>query len=251
MGVDVQQDYLAFEVVGYGPNLESWSIDWGNISGNTADPEVWDELAKRMGNTYPIESGGRMSIRMAGVDTGFRTQDVYRFCKSQPPTRVIAIKGRDAQATVLGTPSTAEIGQRGRKIKSGLKVWPVGVSVAKSELYGWLRRKARADDQELPVGWCHFPMWDEEFFRQLTAEQLTEKTVRGYRKFVWEKTRERNEALDTRVYARACLTMLGGDRWDDRRWREERQNGITDQAEIKKPATSSTSTIQRRPGRFL
>ena len=251
MGVDVQQDYLAFEVVGYGPNLESWSIDWGNISGNTADPEVWDELAKRMGNTYPIESGGRMSIRMAAVDTGFRTQDVYRFCKSQPPTRVIAIKGRDAQATVLGTPSTAEIGQRGRKIKSGLKVWPVGVSVAKSELYGWLRRKARADDQELPVGWCHFPMWDEEFFRQLTAEQLTEKTVRGYRKFVWEKTRERNEALDTRVYARACLTMLGGDRWDDRRWREERQNGITDQVEIKKPATSSTSTIQRRPGRFL
>ena len=222
-------------MVGYGPNLESWSIDWGNISGNTADPEVWDELAKRMGNTHPIESGGRMSIRMAAVDTGFRTQDVYCFCKSQPPTRVIAIKGRDAQATVLGTPSTAEIGQRGRKIKSGLKVWPVGVSVAKSELYGWLRRKARADDQELPVGWCHFPMWDEEFFRQLTAEQLTEKTVRGYRKFVWEKTRERNEALDTRVYARACLTMLGGDRWDDRRWREERQNGITDQVEIKSP----------------
>ena len=103
-------------------------------------------------------------------------------------------------------------------------------------------------------------MWDEEFFRQLTAEQLTEKTVRGYRKFVWEKTRERNEALDTRVYARACLTMLGGDRWDDRRWREERQNGITDQVEIKKardivdvddpkaprPVPIAADTIKRR-----
>lgn len=252
MGVDVQQDYLAFEVVAWGPQLESWSIDWGTITGNTADPEVWQELTKALANTYAIEGGeGRMTVRMAAIDTGYRTQDVYRFCKSQPPTRVIAIKGRDQQATVLGTPSTAEIGQRGRKIKSGLKVWPVGVSVAKSELYGWLRRKARADDDQLPIGWCHFPMYDEEFFRQLTAEQLTEKTVRGYRRFIWEKTRDRNEALDTRVYARACLTMLGGDRWDDRRWKEERQNGVTELVSVAKVETLATSTVSRRPGRFL
>ena len=249
MGVDVQQDYLAFEVVAWGPNLESWSIDWGNITGNTAENEVWDELSKRVGNTYPVETGGRMSIRMAAVDTGFRTQDVYRWAKSQPPTRVIAIKGRDAQATVLGTPSTAEIGQRGRKIKSGLKVWPVGVSVAKSELYGWLRRKARADGDELPVGWCHFPEHEEEYFRQLTAEVLTEKTVRGYRRYVWEKIRDRNEALDVRVYARAALTMLGGDRWDERRWKQERENGLTELVAIKQQTT--TTQIERRPGRFL
>ena len=250
MGVDVQQDYLAWEVVAYGPGLESWSVDWGNIPGNTAEPEVWNELTKKVALTYPTSDGMRMSVRMAAVDTGYRTQDVYRWAKSQPPTRVIAIKGRDQQAVIVGQPSTAEIGVRGRKIKSGLKVWPIGVSVAKSELYGWLRRKARVDGEELPTGWCHFPEYDEEFFRQLTAETLTQKTNnRGFPKYVWEKTRDRNEALDTRIYARAALQMLGGDRWDERRWKVERQNSLTSDPRVE--VRQDMPTIQRRPGKFL
>ena len=250
MGVDCQQDYLAYEVIAWGPNLESWSVDWGNIPGNTAEPEVWAELTKKVGDTYKTSDGYRMTIRMAAVDTGYRTQDVYRWAKSQPPTRVIAVKGRDNQATIVGQPTTAEIGQKGRKIKSGLKIWPVGVSVAKSELYGWLRRKARADDEELPTGWAHFPEYDEEFFRQLTAETLTQKNnTRGFPKYVWEKTRDRNEALDTRVYGRAALQMLGGDRWDARRWKIERQNSLTADAAVGIP--QAETTIARRPGKFL
>ena len=249
MGVDVQQDYLAYEVVAYAPTLESWSIDHGNIPGDTADDAVWQELTKQVGATYKTEDGYRMAIRMCAVDTGYRTQEVYRWVKSQPPTRVIAIKGRDNQAVIVGQPSTAEIGQKGRKIKSGLKIWPIGVSVAKSELYGWLRRKARTDADELPHGWCHFPQYDQEYFKQLTAETLTQKTVRGYPKYVWEKTRDRNEMLDVRCYARACAQMLGCDRWDDQRWKQERQNGLT--AEGGQRLVSEPQQIQRRPSKFL
>ena len=249
MGVDVQQDYLAFEVVAWAPGLESWSIDWGNIPGDTASDEVWRELTAKVGTTYPTADGLRMSIRMVAVDTGYRTQDVYRWVKSQPPTRVLAIKGRDAQAVIVGQPTNAEIGQKGRKIKSGLKVWPIGVSVAKSELYGWLRRKARADADELPHGWLHFPEYDEEFFKQLTAETLTQKTVRGYPRYVWEKTRDRNEALDTRVYARACAQMLGCDRFDSARWNTERQNGLTSGSGV--PVNPEPQQIKRRASKFL
>jgi phage terminase large subunit GpA-like protein len=40
---------------------------------------------------------------------------------------------------------------------------------------------------------------------QLTSEQLvTRKTRTGYQKLEWEQTRERKEALDCRVYARAA-----------------------------------------------
>lgn len=249
MGVDVQQDYLAYEVVGWAPGLESWSIDHGNITGNTAEPEVWEELRARVANTYKTDDGFNMGIRMVAVDTGYRTQEVYRWAKAQPATKVIAIKGRDNLAVIIGQPSVAEIGQKGRKIKSGLKVWPVGVSVAKSELYGWLRRKNRADDEELPHGWCHFPQHDEEYFRQLTAETLTQKTVRGYPRYVWEKTRDRNEMLDCRVYARACAQMIGCDRWDTPRWKTERQNNLmSDNGVELVPAQSS---IPRRPGKFL
>lgn len=249
MGVDVQQDYLAFEVAAWGPGLESWSIDHGNIPGDTASDEVWQELTKKIASNYPTADGFKMGIRMVAVDTGYRTQDVYRWVKSQPPTRVLAIKGRDAQAVIVGQPSTAEIGQKGRKIKSGLKVWPIGVSVAKSELYGWLRRKARADADDLPHGWLHFPQYDEEYFKQLTAETLTQKTVRGYPRYVWEKTRDRNEMLDVRIYARACAQMLGCDRFDAARWKIERQNGLT--ADSGQPLNPEPKKLERRAGKFL
>ena len=249
MGVDVQQDYLAFEVVSYAPGLESWSIDHGNIPGDTAADEVWQELTKKIATTYPTADGFKMGIRMVAVDTGYRTQDVYRWVKSQPPTRVLAIKGRDNQAVIVGQPSTAEIGQKGRKIKTGLKVWPIGVSVAKSELYGWLRRKAQADADDLPHGWLHFPQYDDEYFKQLTAETLTQKTVRGYPRYVWEKTRDRNEMLDVRVYARACAQMLGCDRFDSARWKIERQNGLT--ADGGQPLNPEPQKLQRRASKFL
>jgi phage terminase large subunit GpA-like protein len=34
----------------------------------------------------------------------------------------------------------------------------------------------------------------------------------------WQKTRERNEALDCRVYARAAAWIAGLDRWSEDRW---------------------------------
>lgn len=249
MGVDVQQDYLQYEVLGWSPNLVSYSIDWASIPGNTAEPEVWEELTRRVALTYPLNNDQRLGVRMCAIDTGYRTQEVYRWVKSQPPTRVIAVKGRDSQAVILGQPSTAEVGSRGKKIKSGLKIWPVGVSVAKSELYGWLRRKNRGDADELPVGWCSWPEYDEEYFKQLTAEQLNSKLVRGYTKWVWEKTRDRNEALDVRNYNRAAIMMLGGDRWDEARWKRERESGLIGEGQA--PNRPSHQPIQRRPGTFL
>ena len=39
--------------------------------------------------------------------------------------------------------------------------------------------------------------------------------------------RERNEALDTRIYARAAAWILGADRFDERMWRQlEKQAGV-------------------------
>jgi phage terminase large subunit GpA-like protein len=54
--------------------------------------------------------------------------------------------------------------------------------------------------------------------------------------------RERNEALDTRVYARAAVWILGADRFDERMWRQlEKQAGVettavtTATVDLKKP----------------
>ena len=45
--------------------------------------------------------------------------------------------------------------------------------------------------------------------------------------------RERNEALDCRVYARAAAWILGADRWDEATWRRlEEQAGVETRQQI-------------------
>ena len=73
------------------------------------------------------------------------------------------------------------------------------------------------------------PDWaDSELLKQLVAEQLvTIRNKRGYARQEWQKMRDRNEVLDTRIYARAAAWILGADRFDKRMWRQlEKQAGI-------------------------
>ena len=105
----------------------------------------------------------------------------------------------------------------------GLKVWPVGSSFLKGETYGWLKLDRPTDESEddYPAGYVHLPSHGagEEFCKQLTAEQLVIRAGRnGFRKMEWVKTRERNEALDCRVYARAATAAMGMDGWGEGRW---------------------------------
>ena len=56
-------------------------------------------------------------------------------------------------------------------------------------------------------------------------------TKRGFARLEWQKLRERNEALDCRVYARAAAWIAGADRWSDAKWRDlEDQLGVADAA---------------------
>jgi phage terminase large subunit GpA-like protein len=56
---------------------------------------------------------------------------------------------------------------------------------------------------------------------------LINRLVKGYRKTEWQKTRERNEALDTRIYARAAASHFGIDRFQEQHWAAlEHQMGI-------------------------
>ena len=103
----------------------------------------------------------------------------------------------------------------------------MAVATFKSETYRFLRL-ARPTDEDLaagitvPAGSLHLPQGVEaEWVKQLVAEQLvTVKTKRGFTKLDWQKLRERNEALDCRVYARAAAWIAGIDRWTEAKWRD-------------------------------
>ena len=115
----------------------------------------------------------------------------------------------------------------GRKLRRGARLWTVAVATFKSETYRFLRLE-RPTDEEIaqatmfPAGFVHLPRGVEaEWVKQLGAEQLvTIKTKRGFQKLEWQKLRERNEALDCRVYARAAAWIAGADRWTEEKWRD-------------------------------
>jgi phage terminase large subunit GpA-like protein len=154
---------------------------------------------------------------------------------------VLVVKGHESGSAPVGQPSAVEVTVEGKKIKRGMKVWPVATGMLKSELYGWLKLERPTEEscEPFPPGFCHFCQMPDEFFKQLTAEQLVPKIVKGYRRLEWVKMRERNEALDTRVYARAAAAQYGIDRFAERHWKSLEE-------QIGKPAFSTTEAP--RPG---
>ena len=80
---------------------------------------------------------------------------------------------------------------------------------------------------------------------------MTVRTKRGFARLEWQKLRERNEALDTRVYARAAAWIAGADRWPEARWADleaqlgvAKQDGPTDGAAM--APSVPTRTMPRR-----
>ena len=107
-------------------------------------------------------------------------------------------------------------------IRGGVRLWPVNTSLGKEELYRALRLSAPDPSigEEWPAGYCHFPAYSKEFFEQLCAEQLITHTLAGRTTTRWEKRRDRNDALDCRIYARAAAATLRLETWPAKRWDE-------------------------------
>ncbi len=230
-GVDVQKDRVVYEVVAWGRGKRSWSVDYAEIPGDTADLDhgPWSQLDELVARSYPHASGVPMPIRMMAIDSGYNTQTVYSWVRRYHMNRVIAVKGQDHGGVLIGTPTPVEITVRGVKRKRGGRVWPVCGSIAKSELYGALRLELGTDGGD-QAGFCHFPQYGEDYFKQLTAEQLIpHRTRRGFMRLEWELIPGRaNHALDARVYARAAASLAGLDRFTDSDWAaRERQLGVT------------------------
>jgi terminase, large subunit len=259
-GVDVQRNRLEVEVVAWGPRMQSWSVGYRVFGGDTSQLEgtdsPWQRLGDMLGEEWEHELGGKLSIRIMAVDTGDQTSTVYQWCARWPGQRVMAVKGRaaDGFSLVVGTPTQVGTTRAGKKSKVALNLWPVGVAKIKEELYGWLKQEKPTAESgaELPWGWCHFPEYAEEHFRQLTAEELVPVTHRGFRKYVWEVTRKngRNEALDCRVYARAASYVLQIDKWTPEMWEQAaRDAGIGTRTQASSPAAAPLVVQPKRQRR--
>lgn len=197
-GVDVQDDRLELELVGWGRDEESWGLGYHVLHGDPGAPDVWGDLDRLLARQVQHESGPMLPVSAACIDSGgHHSESVYQFCWPRMPRRIWAVKG----VSGFGRPVFP------RKASKGFNKAPlflVGVDAAKEKVYSKLRVG------EPGPGFCHFPLgYSRDYFEMLTAERISTRQRNGFPERVWIKPGgARNEALDCRAYALAALHGL-------------------------------------------
>lgn len=229
-GVDVQKDRIEASVWAWGRDKESWLVEHRILEGDTSRTDVWNRLTLMIAESWQHESGCVFRLSRVAVDCGYATQEVYDWVRKHPSAFVTAVKGVQRGAALVGAASAVDTSVDGKKLRRGLKIRPVCGHIAKLELFGNLRKNPPTDESgdPYPPGYVHLPKIDEEYVKQLCSEQLVTKRNRsGYALREWQKMRDRNEALDCYVYARAAAAIHGLERFGELHWREmERSLGL-------------------------
>jgi phage terminase large subunit GpA-like protein len=264
-GADVQKDRIEIDVWAWGRGLESWLVDHIVVDGGPERAESWAALTTLLDRTWPHANGCNVGIAKLAVDTGYEGPAVYAWARKCGHAQVAPIKGVEGfnRAAPVAGPTHVDVTEGGKKLRRGARLWTIAVSTFKSEAYRFLRL-TRPTDEELaagskwPAGYIHLPRGVEaEWLKQLVAEQLvTVKTKRGFQRLEWQKLRERNEALDCRVYARAAAWIAGADRWTEAMWRDLEQQVASSKATFEAISNDHAESyeniagvIRRRPER--
>lgn len=217
-GADVQADRIEAELDIYGADEECWGVIYRVFYGDVRKQEVWDDLDKFLLSEFQHPSGRKLTCERFFIDCGYAMDRVLAFTGPRASRGVFACRGINrvgTQVPPLMPPRPS------RNNKSHIPFWPVGVTVAKTAIYSRLVM--------LPGGprTIHFPRvirpdgsaetfgFDEQYFRQLTAEKMRTRYSHGqpYKIFEKDNNSVRNEAIDIRVYSLAALHSLMPIRW--------------------------------------
>ena len=200
-GVDVQDDRLEVEVVGWGTEEESWGIYYKVIMGSPAEQYVWNRLDEILDKEYSYKNGEKIKILCVCIDTGGHfTQEVYQYVKPREVKRVFGIKGRGGEGvSYLSKPRKTD--------RVGISLFTIGVNTGKETILSRLKIDIEG------ARYMHYPSneergYDETYFKGLTAEVKVTVFDKGVRKTVWKTVgTKRNEPLDIRNYAYAALKI--------------------------------------------
>ena len=221
MAVDVQEGSkkdpdnpprLELEILGHGSYYRTWSILYKVIKGETDNPfsGAWAELnewAVGGGLQFTRTDGAMLKMQIVLIDSGYQAETVYQFSGEWIGTFpskgfgfIQAGEKEKGDIPGAGNHKRWRIG----KLGSGNNiVYEISTNYYKSLFYNRLKIERTPSDPQNP-GFCAFPRdYDEEYFKMLIAE---EKRTDGS----FHKIRNRNEALDCRVY-----NLCAADIWLD------------------------------------
>lgn len=201
--VDVQDDRLEVEVLGWGMNYETWSIDYRVIWGDPASSDVWDSLDDILTSDYQHELGVSLKPAITLIDVGgHHSESVYQFVKkkSAQKRRVYGCRG----SSTRNRPIFDKIS---RNNSYNVRVCYIGTDTAKELIYSYLAKDSPG------AGYMHHPHhYDDTYFAQLTAERKVLTYEKGKSVVKWDlPSGKRNEALDLKVYNFAAYRVLKPD----------------------------------------
>ena len=201
MVVDTQDDRLEYLIKAWCNGETSYNIKHGKINGDPINRYVWDELLKVFNTPLDTEDGREVRIFKGFIDmAGHKTDNVKEFVK-QNSSKFVLLKGDSKEVKENDTRPIATLK---KSSKDGSVIMWVATTKAKDIVFNRLALD-RDDD-----GYIHHnKSFDEEWFKQLTAEKkIFKKNKRGFLEQTYVKTRDRNEALDLEVYSLAAVKLL-------------------------------------------
>ena len=196
--VDVQLDHFWWEVRAYAPGVKSYLIDYGQAS-------TWEDLEEIIINReYPSEYGESRQVMKAGIDSGFRTDEVYQFC-SRFPEVCIPVKGSSNHST-MAAPYTMTSLEKG--VVGGLKLYVLNTDYWKDFIFARMIRLADED------GTIHlYKECPQEYSDHLRSEEKQEiRNVKtGAVTVQWKPLASHpvNHLLDTCTYNAAVADIAG------------------------------------------
>lgn len=246
-GIDVQGNRLECELVGWGANDETWSIDYLVLPGNILQDDVWNQLADVLTQKYIRQDGVPLKVRLAAVDMGYSEAQIrpkINRIKRQYKLNVLMTRGSAFDSVPITAPRLTARG-----------ICMLNVNQIKDRLQQLLL--VEEDDLRngsIP-GFCHFPAhYDDTYYDQLLAEKpvVTYRMGVPVRRWVPVRTgkdgkKVRNEVLDCRVYAMAARLHMNLDVIKEE---ERNQKSIRVQIEVLDEPTKKTAEqkiLETRP----
>ena len=236
---DVQLAFVRWSVWAWRADGARHLVEYGEFAG-IAELETVSSASYKCG-------GRELGVAMMLVDSGYRTTDVYNFCRGR--RNVMACKGTPSNARGNHSTTVLDKYPDGKAIPGGLRLMSVFVDAFKDELHDRLGRVswpaaervpkagAQADPPEQFVSF--HALTGPDFLLPLTAEQRVEVTdKRGQVHYEWRRLRADNHYFDTAVYAAAAWSYIRPS-WEISRKRRKTRRPA-------EPAAGSASKIRTK-----
>jgi phage terminase large subunit GpA-like protein len=209
-GVDVQNEYVKYVVRAWGPDDESWLIDYGlflrtkDAAGKFKDDDLDKLGAELLPTQYEHANGSRAQIALCYIDSGYRTDTVYKFA-AKHRHMVTAVKGAN-EKQIDGEDMGKLIPQRRVRVErlGNFYYTRLNTTYYKDMLQG--QRENARKPWHIPEG------VDATYLREVSAEhKRIERDSKGRGVHVWA-LREGftdNHYFDCEVYALAAADEKG------------------------------------------